>query len=57
MTERDDRLRPGNHRHQQGGTDQGIGAFDATNPADVPGQPIFDWGHDRTRTRTGSLSQ
>ena len=57
MTERDDRLRPGNHRHQQGGSDQGIGAFDATNPADVPRQPIFDWGHDRTRTRTGSLSQ
>jgi hypothetical protein len=32
MTERDCWLPAGNHRHQQNRPDQGIGAFNATNP-------------------------
>jgi hypothetical protein len=57
MTERDDRLPAGNHRHQQKRPDQGIGAFNTANPAYVRRHPIFDRRNDRTRVRTGSLSR
>jgi hypothetical protein len=57
MTERDDRLPAGNHRHQQHGPDQGTEAFNATNPAYVPRHAIIDRRHDRTHVRMGSLSQ
>lgn len=57
MTERDDRLPAGNHRHQQDGPAQGIGAFNAATPAYVPRHAVFDRRYDRTHIRTESLSQ